>query len=307
MWIITPLALFFFYFCFIKAEISYLQISSEEIDSSEYGVTKGNKETTCPCGWSNKRGSRIVGGKAAQPNEFPFAVGIVDKYTGFLFCGGALITDSHVVTGAHCTWRRRVEKDPIAVALGEHDVTKESKSRVIIDVRRIIEHQNFHRVTLVNDIAILVLQEKVTFNKFIGPICLPTERKNLDHKYVRIIGWGSINNDGENSPVLKKVNLRVVPLKTCSYNYAGQVNAAAATQICTFGRRKGSCQGDSGGPLLWLDKETNRYTLLGLVSFGKNCASTIPTVNTDVFAYIDWIKRTIEATNREANVCIKKD
>uniref|UniRef100_A0AB38ZEU1 Venom S1 protease 41 n=1 Tax=Oncocephalus sp. TaxID=2944721 RepID=A0AB38ZEU1_9HEMI len=175
----------------------------------------------------------------------------------------------------------------------------------MVDVRRIIEHQNFNRVTLVNDIAVLVLAEKVTFNQFIGPICLPTEKKDLDHKYVRIIGWGSMNQDGDNSPVLKKVDLRVVPLKTCSYNYAGQVDPAADNQICTFGRRKGSCQGDSGGPVLWLDPETNRYTLLGTVSFGKSCASTIPTVNTHVISYVDWIKRTIEATDREANTCAK--
>nr|AQM58390.1 venom s1 protease 12 [Pristhesancus plagipennis] len=307
MWMFTALTVILLCLYHIQAEISYLQVSSEEINSSEYGLKDGKKGTTCPCGWSNRNGARIIGKRTAQSNEFPFVAGIVDKYTGYLFCGGTLVTNSHVITGAHCTWRRRVEGDPIAVVLGEHDVRKDSTTRLTVDVRRIIEHQNFHRVQLVNDIAVLVLQEKVTFNQFIGPACLPTERKNLDHKYVRLIGWGSINQDGENSPVLKKVDLRVVPLKTCSYNYPGQVNPAVNNQICTFGRRKGTCQGDSGGPVLWLDPDTNRYTLIGTVSFGKNCASTIPTVNTDVFAYLDWIKRTIEATDREANTCAKKD
>uniref|UniRef100_A0AB38ZE92 Venom S1 protease 23 n=1 Tax=Ectomocoris sp. TaxID=3104572 RepID=A0AB38ZE92_9HEMI len=303
MFFLKHLSLLFFLFFQVHSEVSYLQISSEEIDSSEYGVTAGKKNTTCPCGWSNREGARIVSRKTARRNEFPFAAGIIDKHTGYLFCGGTLVTESHVVTGAHCTWRRRVEGDPIAVVLGEHDITKESKTRLTIDVRRIIEHQKFNKLTLFNDIAVLVLKDKVPFNKYIGPVCLPIEEKNLDHKYVRIIGWGSVKPDGDNSPVLKKVDVRIVPLKTCSYNYVGQVNAAAGTQICTFGRGKGSCQGDSGGPVLLLDPQTNMYTLIGLVSFGKSCASTIPTVNTYVFSYMDWIARTIQATDRETELC----
>lgn len=33
---------------------SYLTDVSREIDSREHGVTPGRKETTCPCGWTNK-------------------------------------------------------------------------------------------------------------------------------------------------------------------------------------------------------------------------------------------------------------
>lgn len=57
-----------------------------------------------------------------------------------------------------------------------------------IDVAKIIEHEKFHRVTLLNDIALLVLATKIEFNKFIGPACLPTTLPNLDHNYVKILG-----------------------------------------------------------------------------------------------------------------------
>lgn len=35
---------------------------------------------------------------------------------------------------------------------------------------------------------------------------------------------------------------------------------------------KDACQGDSGGPLMHKDTETDRWTLLGVVSAGFSCA-----------------------------------
>lgn len=50
-------------------------------------------------------------------------------------------------------------------------------------------------------------------------------------------------------------------------------------------------QGDSGGPIVYLDPDTNRYTLVGVVSYGAECASVTPGVNTEVAAYLDWIQK----------------
>ncbi|CAA9995318.1 unnamed protein product [Nesidiocoris tenuis] len=49
-------------------------------------------------------------------------------------------------------------------------------------------------------------------------------------------------------------------------------------------------QGDSGGPVIWLDPSTNRYTVVGIVSFGRGCAQIgAPGVNTAVSPYRNWI------------------
>lgn len=51
------------------------------------------------CGIANHK-HRIVGGNVTQVNEFPWVVALT-RY-GRLYCGGALITDKHVLTAAHC-------------------------------------------------------------------------------------------------------------------------------------------------------------------------------------------------------------
>lgn len=48
-----------------------------------------------------------------------------------------------------------------------------------------------------------------------------------------------------------------------------------------------SCQRDSGGNLYW--SYNNRQYTVGIVSYGKACASKYPSVNTRVTAYLSWI------------------
>ena len=49
-------------------------------------------------------------------------------------------------------------------------------------------------------------------------------------------------------------------------------------------------QGDSGGPLM-LQVSANRWTIIGVVSWGQQCAlADSPGVYTKVLAYMDWIK-----------------
>ncbi|GBM90344.1 hypothetical protein AVEN_36570-1, partial [Araneus ventricosus] len=47
--------------------------------------------------------------------------------------------------------------------------------------------------------------------------------------------------------------------------------------------------GDSGGPLVTVGKDKHYY-LIGIVSFGKNCAlKGYPGVYTRVTEYLDWL------------------
>ena len=50
--------------------------------------------------------SRIVGGKEATPFSVPWQVGLVRKGQMDPFCGGTLISPTHVMTAAHCTQRK---------------------------------------------------------------------------------------------------------------------------------------------------------------------------------------------------------
>lgn len=51
------------------------------------------------CGLSTKTYSKIVGGRPADPNEWPWMVAILRRGCQRVFCGGVLITNQHTLTG----------------------------------------------------------------------------------------------------------------------------------------------------------------------------------------------------------------
>ena len=61
---------------------------------------------------------RVVGGEEVQPpNAWPWQVGLY--YYDEFFCGGTLVSESTVITAAHCTKTR--EAEGITVVVGDHD------------------------------------------------------------------------------------------------------------------------------------------------------------------------------------------
>nr|AQM58401.1 venom s1 protease 23 [Pristhesancus plagipennis] len=292
--------------CLASAVKSFIDFEEPVIDSSEAGLLPGPKGTTCPCGWSNKNNARIVGGKEARVNEFSFPVVIVRTDKKIAFCGGSVISAYHILTAAHCTYR--LNKDvPLVVGVGEHDLgsAKETNATQFIPVESIILHPEFDAGSKLNDIAIMVLKKEIKFNNIVGPVCLPNKKIDLEEKFVKVMGWGRLFDRGIQSKVLMKVNLKIVDFEQCAEFYR-KLRLEDQNQFCTYGHDKDTCSGDSGGPVVWLDPDTNRYTQVGLVSYGRGCASEdVPGVNTDVYYFIDWIKQTIKET-KPSVTCTKK-
>nr|QHB21579.1 venom S1 protease 4 [Platymeris rhadamanthus] len=291
-------------YCRATATKPYTNLKYEKIDSSEHGNGKGaTRQTSCKCGWANKSPSRIVGGDETAINEYPFAVQIMLSRRKFAYCGGSIITPYHVLTAAHCTYPFYGIK--LSVVVGEHDVTtdKETPHTKIIEVERVMDHPKYNDKSNEFDIAVIKLKEKIVFNDAVGPVCLPNYRnKNLHDEYVKVMGWGHLRTNGSSSPVLRKVNLKVIDLEVCKAIY-NSIDLTNPFQICTWAPSKDSCQGDSGGPLVWREPTSNRYVQAALVSYGRDCASTDPGVNSDISYFMDWIREKIRETAPE-EVCI---
>nr|ATU82399.1 venom S1 protease 5 [Lethocerus distinctifemur] len=243
----------------------FTRIPSEEVDSSEHGGPPGPVPTTCPCGMANKGTSRIIGGQETAVNEFPFMAMLMRMGSTKPFCGGSLITRRHVLTAAHCLYKKEASR--IFVGLGDHDYTQEtSPYRKRMEVREIVIHEKYEEAKDM-DIGLVVLKELADLNRYVGLVCLPSRPLNLTGQYLTIMGWGKIGwKKGEGqSAYLKKVRVRVVPLEQCAPYTA--IVTKQPHQICTYGKNKGLSQGDSGSPVVWLDPYTNRYVQAAIPSY----------------------------------------
>ncbi|WP_284120887.1 serine protease, partial [Klebsiella pneumoniae] len=164
-----------------------------------------------------------------------------------------------------------------------------------------IVHPAYSNITQANDIAILVTATEMQYNDTVGPACMPNKlmgREMVD-QMLKALGWGRYDPKKPNTDfkkTLKEVDLKIISHRDCN-----------PTQVCTYSPGKDVCMGDSGGPLSWVDPEVNRFTLLGLVSYGPaDCGSSpSPGVNTNVSYHRDWINVVISRTKPGLQTCHK--
>ncbi|KAG5674162.1 hypothetical protein PVAND_004146 [Polypedilum vanderplanki] len=230
----------------------------------------------CTCGLRNR--GKIAGGNNTFPNEYPSMAGLVDFIERRIYCGATLISTTYALSAAHCKSGRAISK--LGLIVGEHDTEKGSDSNftLLVRISQFILHTGFNQRTNENDIALVKLATQLTFNNGIQAACLPFKFINIplvSHN-VQAVGWGTLEFAGPQTNILQHVTLQIVNYGNCTKN-----------QICTYGKNKDTCQSDSGGPLYLY--EQNVLYIVGIVSYGFECATKEPAVNTKVTAYINWI------------------
>merc|ERR1712055_880414 len=230
---------------------------------------------------------KIVGGFEAEEHEWPWIVALfIDD---MWFCGGALISDEFVLTAAHCA----EDATRFDVMAGAHNVRASSEpERVEISSYNGWTHPNWDSNDLSNDLALIRLPQKITFNDYIKPACLPTPDLIAEAGFlVTPIGWGKPSDSaGGISPVLRMVqDLPLITNKECNDVY-GIVGDGVVCMDTSGG--KGTCNGDSGGPLGYYDESRERWIEVGIVSFGASagCEVGYPSGFTRTTYYLDWIK-----------------
>nr|QHB21590.1 venom S1 protease with CUB domain 13 [Platymeris rhadamanthus] len=282
-----------------------------EEDSSEYGhpQKKGPKRTTCECGSANKPApARILHGDYVSPHEFPWMAGLLKSEQALqTFCGGTIITRRHVISASHCTLKTVATH----VVVGTDHMAKREGGK-IYPVEKIINHDNENKSEFApsKDISVLIMAEEIQFGHNVGAACLPTRDPNLLNQPVVTMGWGGIAFDemGRDYSQLKKAKLRVISMESCNPVWDGRWTVSPASQICTWNKRQDVCYGDSGGPVVWLDPETNRYTLVGIPSVCDGCRLQKPSIHTALHYYYPWLMDVIRSNNHgDQKVCTKID
>lgn len=80
--------------------------------------------------------SKIIGGQAAKPMEFPWQTSLQVKSLSSHICGASLISDQWVLTAAHCM-RRSSSANNWKVVLGEHDLSQTDKNEREFTISRV--------------------------------------------------------------------------------------------------------------------------------------------------------------------------
>ncbi|XP_070069864.1 serine protease grass-like [Drosophila takahashii] len=212
-------------------------------------------------------------------------------------CGGALISESFVLTAAHCI-KLCPRSTELRVRLGELDLTSpldcttynyQSVCAPPVEefiIEKSIVHEEFNPFSPWFDVALLRLNRKVVFKDHIRPICLPLTDELLAFTSVMgqsyiAVGWGK-TEDRRFANSTMEVHIST---ERCS-------GGRDSSFLCASGDYVDTCTGDSGGPLTWstLYFGKVRTVQFGIVSLGSaDCGIGQKAYYMDVPTFMPWI------------------
>jgi len=240
--------------------------------------------------------SDIVNGEDADIEDYPYQAALLS--TGgwsYAYCGASIINEYWILTAAHCVDGESASNTGVRVG---NDASY-AQGGVTYDAAEIISHPNYNGNTMNNDIALIRLEDPISFNNSTQPVvlmCDPQVELGVEDpgEMSWITGWGETEGT-TNSTQLQVVG---VPITTSS-NYGGnQIDADMIMAGYSDGGYD-SCQGDSGGPMVVLAADGETFLQCGIVSWGYGCAEAgYPGVYSRVSYFIDWI-----CDNTDGAVC----
>ncbi|XP_016955935.1 serine protease 3 [Drosophila biarmipes] len=226
---------------------------------------------------------RITNGNKAATNQFPYQVGLsFTSSSGSWWCGGSIISNTWVLTAAHCT----KGASSVTIYYGS-TVRTSAKLKKKVSSSKFVQHSGYKASTLSNDIS-LIKTPSVKFTIAINKISLPaiaSSYSSFAGQTAVASGWGKTSDsDSSATSNLQYAELQVISNAVCQQTFGSVITSGVICVAST--NKKSTCQGDSGGPLALNGK------LIGVTSFvsAKGCERNTPAGFTRVTSYLDWIK-----------------
>ncbi|XP_062925325.1 transmembrane protease serine 11C-like isoform X4 [Mobula hypostoma] len=258
--------------------------NSNATTTTEIPTTFTSKEEPPTCGSQFRATSKIVGGTDSEDGEWPWQVSL---QVGYHRCGAAIISDSWLISAAHCFQTPLSKPSQWQAYMGSVELRQGTRR----DIKRIIIHPSYGASNANNyDVAVLELLNPLHFSKFIQPICLPSSSKIFpDGQHCTVTGWGALAFKGQLPDILQQGNVDIISEETCKKAYGRLITPIMLCAGILTGEVD-SCQGDSGGPLACKQSD-GFWFLAGIVSFGNGCATPgFPGVYTRVTAIREWVQ-----------------
>nr|XP_026488556.1 chymotrypsin-C-like [Vanessa tameamea] len=266
------------------------------------------------CGRRQGPNQLITNGFLSKPGDWPWHVAIfrMERATLKYICGGTLISNTYVLTAAHCVTinSAAVLPESLGINLGKHNLIGGNANSQERGVYEVFVHEEFIPRILDNDIALLKMSSAVEFNSNIQPACIWFDKlkdKLPSYEVIgTVTGWG-FDQTETLSTVLREATIPMIPDLDCIRSkplfYATTLNGK---KFCA-GNRNGTspCNGDSGGGfVVYVPYEDSNFVkfhlkgawyVRGIVSLSVAkldtalCDPNEYVVFTDIGAYTDWI------------------
>jgi len=288
------------------------------------GIRRGEKR----CG--ERRFKEISGKEKgeANPGEFPWTCLVLNQDNDFIgSC--AIVPDNRnndvrsgtdrVVTAAHKL--SKIKKlDEVKIRVIEYDASgfkgPENTRHKEYTVSEIVTHPRYDRTRLSHDLAVLKVETKRDrFGDVTGKIdlletddvnaaCIPGCSNQFDYQFsngtgVRcwVAGWGKDSVTGQFQVVQNRVDVPLMDHDKCEARMtqalgrnAGRNFRLSRSELCAGGEEgKDACDGDGGAPLVCQSKD-NRWHVVGLVTWGVDCARKgVPGIYANIYNMLDFI------------------
>ncbi|CAD1469282.1 unnamed protein product, partial [Heterotrigona itama] len=248
------------------------------------------------------RRCRIVGGGSSLAGSWPWQVALYKE--GDYQCGGALINERWILSAGHCFYHAQDEYWVARIGATRRG-SFPSPYEQVLRLDHISLHPDYIDNGFINDIAMLRLEEPVTFSDYVRPVCLP-DSEPKSGTMCTVTGWGQLFEIGRIFPdTLQEVQLPVISTEECRRKTLFLPLYRITSGMLCAGLKDGgrdACLGDSGGPLV-CSESNNKYTLQGITSNGYGCARPgRPGVYTKVHHYLPWIEYVISREDIRSSI-----
>ncbi|XP_029345047.1 uncharacterized protein LOC100574854 isoform X3 [Acyrthosiphon pisum] len=249
----------------------------------------------------------INNGKKALVGTAPWNVGIYQlnkKKTNYnLICGGSIIAPNLVISAAHCFWKKAMLSKKISItdglykiAVGKYDrnfTIIDNEFTQIINVETIHLKEGYYGPTgfHAEDIAIIVLENLVSFSNGVSPVCIDWngEYNVANGDQGKIVGWGKTEK-GISSPILLEASLPYIDHSTCRDMYTNGFELFMTVDKFCAGSTLGNGAdfADSGAGISFL--HSNSYFLTGMLNMRIADSNSAIAGFLDIRFYIQWIR-----------------